>query len=69
MQLLVAVEERRTRIIRDEIEFDFLESTQHDDVLEHSRGGPAADARQFKAMPVQVKRVDVVAGLPRHRRR
>ena len=39
VQLLVAVEERRSRIVRDEIKFQFRKSAQHNDVLDHPAVG------------------------------
>lgn len=44
VQLLVAMEERRPRIVGDKIEFHFLKATQHHDIFDDAGGRFAADA-------------------------
>ena len=63
MQLLVTVEQGPAWIVGDEVECEFLKAAQHHHVLDHARGGFAAYASQLEAMPVQVQRVNVVAGV------
>ena len=59
----MTVEQRRSGIVGDEIEFDFLKAAQHHDILDHAGGRLAADPRQLEAVPMQVQRMDVVAGV------
>src|ERR1039458_258906 len=54
VQLLVAVEERQSGIIGDEIELEFLKAAQHHHVLDHTGGRLTGDARQFETMTVQM---------------
>ena len=61
VQLLVTVKEGTTRIVGDEVELERLKAAEHHHVLDHAGGGLAADTNKFKAMPMQVKRVDIVA--------
>ena len=63
VQLLVAVKECQSRIVGDEVEFEFLKSAQHDHVLDHASGRFACDARQFETVPMQMQRVNVVTGV------
>ena len=53
----------RSRIVGDEIEFDFLETAEHHHVLDHAGGRLAADAHKFETVAVQMQRMDVVAGV------
>ena len=61
VQLLVAVKERRTRVVGDEIELDLLKPAKHHDVLNNPSGRFAADAHQLEAVAVQMQRMDIVA--------
>jgi hypothetical protein len=63
MQLLMAIEERRSGIVGDEIKFYFLESPQHHHVLHHTCCRLATDAYKIEAVPVQMERVNIVAGI------
>jgi hypothetical protein len=53
----------QARIIGNEVALELLEAAKHDDVFHHTGGWPAADPRQLEAVPVQVQRVDFVAGV------
>src|SRR5215472_12945704 len=61
VQLLVAVEERRARVVGNKINLCFLVASEHDHVLEDSCGRLAEDLREFEAVSVEVNRMDVVA--------
>src|SRR5271165_6771662 len=61
VQLLVAVEERRTPVVGDEIELDLLKPAEHHDVLNDPGGRLAADAHQLEAVAVQMQRMHIVA--------
>ena len=63
VQLLVTVKERRPWIVGNEVKLEFLKPAQHHHVLDHARGRLATDARQLEAVPVQMQRVNVVAGI------
>ena len=63
VKLLVTVEQRQSRIVGNEIEFDFLEAVQHYNILHHARRRLAANAHEFEAVPVQVQRMNVVGGI------
>ena len=63
MQLLVAVKERQSRVVRNEIDFRFLVTSQHQHVFQDSGGGFSCNAGQLKTMPVKMDRVDVITGV------
>jgi len=63
MKLLMTVKERQAGIVGSEINFDLLIAADHEDILENTGSGLARDPGQLKAVPVQVDRVDVVAGI------
>jgi hypothetical protein len=64
MQLLVTMEQRQSRMVGDEIEFDFLETAEHHDVFDDAGRVFAADAHELETVPVQMQRMNVVAGVP-----
>jgi len=59
VELLVAMEECHPRTVSDEVKFELLDSAQHHHVFDHTGSRFAGDARQFKAVPVKVQRMDV----------
>ena len=61
MQLLVAVEERQTRVVGDEIELDLLKSAEYHDVLNNPGGHFTANTHQLEAVAVQMQRMHIVA--------
>ena len=61
VQLLVAVEERRTRVVGDEIKLDLLKPAEHNDILNDPSGQFVADAHQFETVAVQMQRMHIVA--------
>ena len=63
VQLLVTVEKRQPWIVGDKIERRFLESAEHENVLDHPGGGLPADLRQLEAVPMKMQRMDVIAGV------
>jgi hypothetical protein len=60
MQLL-AMEECRSGIVRHKINFRAAETRDGDHILHHSSRALSRDIDQFKAMPVQMKRMFVTA--------
>jgi hypothetical protein len=52
VELLVAMEERQPRIIRDKVDLSFLIASEHDDIFEDSRRRLAEDFCEFEAVPV-----------------
>src|SRR5262249_33621539 len=63
VQLLMAVEQRQSRMIGDEIEFDFLKAADHDHILNDAGCRLAAHAHKLETVAVQMQRMDVVAGI------
>src|SRR5215467_4748980 len=61
VQLLVAVEERQTRIVSHEFDFRFLVAAEHDHVLENSGGWFPCQTFQFETMAMQMHGMNVVA--------
>src|SRR5277367_2378738 len=61
MQLLVAMEQRQPRVVRNEIYFRFLVSSEHQHIFHDSGGGFSGQARKFKTVPVQMDWVNVIA--------
>ena len=61
VELLVTMEQSKAGIVSDEIDFYFLVAPDHDDILQNSSGRPPRKAREFKTVPVQMNRMDVVA--------
>lgn len=57
MQLLVAMEECRSGIVRHKINFRAAETRDGDHILHHSGRALSRDIDQFKAMPVQMNDV------------
>ena len=54
VELLVAVEQGSTRVVRHKIKLQLLKSAEHHDILQDTESGFAADACQLEAMAVQV---------------
>ena len=52
MQLLMTMEERQPRVVRNEIKIELLKTSQHYHILDDACGWPAADTCQFEAVPV-----------------
>ena len=63
VQLLVTVEQREARIIRNKIDLHFLVATDHDNILRNTGRRLPRHTRQFETMAVKVDRMDVVAGV------
>jgi len=63
VQLLMAVEQRKSGIIRRKIHFDFLISAHHDDILHHTSGRLAGEFGEFKTVTMEMDGMDVVAGI------
>src|SRR5712672_3220201 len=63
MQLLVAMEQSQAGIVGHKVDFNFLISPQHDDVLQYAGGGLSSYPGQFKAMPMQMDRMYIVTGV------
>src|SRR5882724_2250087 len=63
MQLLMTVKQGQARIVGDKVHFRFLIAAKHHDVFENSRGGLSRQTRQLEAVPVQMDRMDVIAGI------
>ena len=59
----MAVEQRQSRIVGDEIHLDLLVAPHHHHVLHRHPLSSARPPRQFKSMPMQVNRMNVVAGI------
>ena len=49
--------------VGNNVHFRFLIASQHHDIFENSRRGLSGQARQFEAVPVQMNRMNVVAGV------
>ena len=64
VKLLVAVEQGQARIVRNKVDVDCLVSTHHHDVFQDASRFLSSDARNFKNVPMQVNRMDVVTGIP-----
>src|SRR5229473_6084844 len=63
VKLLVTMKQGQARIVGDEVHFRFLIPSQHHDIFENSRGGLSSQTRQFEAVPMQMDRMDVIAGI------
>ena len=63
MVLHVAVEEAQARLIGGEVKSHFLGAAEHRYVLDHPGRRHPGDARDFKAVTVQVDRMRVVGGI------
>src|SRR5882757_1927280 len=64
VQLLVAMEEGKSWIVRAEVDLCFLVATDHHHILQNAGGRLPGNPAEFKGMPVQVNRVDVITGIP-----
>src|SRR5208283_5077941 len=63
VQLLVAVEQGEARIVRNEVDLDFLVAADHRHIFDHSRSRQTGNPRQLKAVPMQMDRMNIVAGI------
>src|SRR5579872_1492235 len=63
VQLLVTVKQRHSGIVGHEVELDLLEAAEHHYILDHARRRLAADTHQLKTVPMQMQRMDIVAGI------
>ncbi len=63
MQLSVAMEKSQAGVVRHKVHFHLLITTQHDDILHDPGCCFASDPSQFEAMPMQMNRMDVIAGV------
>ncbi len=63
VQLLVTMEQREAGIVGDEVDFDFLVASDHDNVLHHAGTGFRCKLGEFETMPVKMDRMYVVAGV------
>jgi hypothetical protein len=60
VQLLVAVKQRQTGVIRNKTHFGFLIASEHHDIFQYSRHRLSRQAGQFKAVPMQMDRMDII---------
>lgn len=63
VQLLVAVKKRKPRLICGEVDLHFLETPNHDHIFVNACRRLSRDLCQFKNVPMQVHRMDIVAGI------
>ena len=61
MQLLMTMEQGPAGVVGHKVDFYFLVSTHHDDIIHDAGRLLFGDADQFKAMAMQMHRVDVRA--------
>jgi hypothetical protein len=52
VQLLVAMKQRQSGIVRREVDLNFLIAAHHDDILHHARQGFPRNFGDFEAVPV-----------------
>src|ERR1700693_2685993 len=60
---MMTVEKRQTGIVSCKVDFDFLISTDHDDILHHACSRYSRELGEFEAVPVKMDRMNVVAGI------
>src|SRR4029077_16845316 len=63
VQLLVAVQQSQSRIVGHKPNRRLLVAPQHHHVLENSSARLVSQAGEFKAVPVQMDGMDIVAGI------
>ena len=63
VQLLMAMEQRQSRMIGNEIKFHFLKAADHDHILNDAGCRLASYAHELEAVAVQMQGMDVVAGV------
>src|SRR4029077_3879669 len=63
VQLLVAVEKREPRIIGNKVYFGFLVSASHHNIFQDSSRWLSGQARQLKAMAMEMDWMDIVTGI------
>jgi hypothetical protein len=63
VQLLVAVEEGRPRIVGQEVDIDRIVAGQADGVLQNAAHRRLPDTRELEAMPVEVYGMGTTAGV------
>src|SRR5262249_44442616 len=63
VQLLMAMEQRQSRMIGNEIKFDFLKAADHDHILNDAGCRLAAHAHKLETVAVEMQRMGVVAGI------
>ena len=63
VQLLMTVKQGPAGIIGHKVDFHFLVSAEHDDILHDPRRRLSGNAGQLKAVAMQMHRVDIVAGI------
>ena len=59
----MAVEQRQAWIVRNEIDFRFLVTSEHHDIFPYPRCRLSCEAGQFKAVTVEVDGMDVITGV------
>ena len=59
----MAVQQRQAGLVGEEVDVHSLVTAEHGDVLRDAGSGRACDMGDFKGVPVQVHRVDVVGGV------
>ena len=57
------MEQGRPRIVGNEVELHLLEASQHHHVFDHACSLLAADAHEFKAVAMEMERMNIVAGI------
>src|SRR3981189_1665337 len=62
VQLLVAMKEGKSWIVRGEVDLCFLVATDHHHILHDPGSWLSSDPGEFKGMPVQMDGVDVITG-------
>src|SRR5215813_10793973 len=59
----MAMKQRQTRVVGNEVDLRLLIASQHHDILENSGCGLSKDFREFEAVAVQMDGMDVIAGI------
>src|SRR6266567_2975930 len=59
----MTVKQGQARIVGDKVHFRFLIASKHHNIFENSRGGLSRQTRQLEAVPVQMDRMEVIAGI------
>src|SRR5580704_13589276 len=63
IQFLHVIEQSQPRVVGGKIQFHFLIAAEHHYVFHYACRGHTSDSREFKAVPVQMDRMDIVAGI------
>ncbi len=63
MELLMTVKQGQTRIVGYEVDLSFLVTSQHHHIFHDASSGLSCELRQLKTVPVEMDRMNVVAGV------